>query len=155
MAEIDQTTYSAAATDTSTALTRVMILHPIACGLAFIAFILALGAGVFGSLIASFVSAITFLVTVAAVACDIVLFDIIKNNVNADLSGSHAYYSIAMWTIIAAMILLFFATFIIFFTCCSARMHKNSTAHSKHVDAGEANGTTAARRHFWQRRSGA
>jgi len=43
MSQIDGTTFSTAATDSSKALTRVMILHPIACGVAFIAFLLALG----------------------------------------------------------------------------------------------------------------
>jgi hypothetical protein len=154
MEEIDGVNYNTASVDTSKALTRVMILHPIACGLAFIAFLLALGAGVFGALMASFVSAITFVITIVAMACDFVAFGIIKNKVNNDGSGSHAYYSVGMWTILAAMILLFFATFIVFFTCFSSRMHRNSTRHSKHADAGYANGTTTTtRRHFWQRRS--
>lgn len=153
MEEIDNADYNTASVDTSKALTRVMILHPIACGLAFIAFLLALGAGVFGALMASFVSAITFVITIVAMACDFVAFGIIKNKVNKDGSGSHAYYSVGMWTILAAMILLFFATFIVFFTCFSARMHRNSTRQSKHADAGYANGTTTTRRRFWQRRS--
>jgi hypothetical protein len=154
MEGIDKADYNTASVDTSKALTRVMILHPIACGLAFIAFLLALGAGVFGALMASFVSAITFIITIVVMATDFVAFGIIKNKVNKDGSGSHAYYSVGMWTILAAMILLFFATFIVFFTCFSARMHRNSAKHSKHADAGYANGTTTTtKRHFWQRRS--
>jgi len=153
MEEIDQTSYSSASVDTSKALTRVMILHPIACGLAFIAFLLALGSGICGALLASFVSAITFIITIVVMACDFVAFGIIKNKVNNDGSGSHAFYSVGMWTILAAMILLFFATFIVFFTCFSARMHRNRASHSKQGDAGFANGTTTTRRRFWQRRS--
>lgn len=153
METIDKVTYNTGSEDTSKALTRVMILHPIACGLAFIAFLLALGSGVFGALMASLVSAITFVITIVVMATDFVAFGIIKNKVNSDGSGSHAYYSVGMWTILAAMILLFFATFIVFFTCFSARMHRNSARHSKHSDAGYANGTTTRRRRFWQRRS--
>jgi hypothetical protein len=159
METIDKASYNTASIDTSKALTRVMILHPIACGLAFIAFLLALGAGVFGALLASFVSAITFIITIAAMACDFVLFGIVKDKVNNDGSGSHAYYSVGMWTILAAMILLFFATFIVFFTCFSARMHKNrASRHSKTGEAGYVDGPTthqptSTRRHFWQRRS--
>ena len=37
-------------------LTKAMILHPIACGLNFIAFMLALGAGMVGSFLASMVA---------------------------------------------------------------------------------------------------
>jgi hypothetical protein len=154
MEEIDQVTYNTASEDTTKALTRVMILHPIACGLAFIAFLLALGAGVFGALMASFVAAITFVITIAAMACDFVAFGIIKDKVNNDGSGSHAYYSVGMWTILAAMILLFFATFIVLFTCFSARIHSRSARHTKNGDAGYVDApTTTRRRHFWQRRS--
>ena len=58
MSQIDQTTFTTAATDTSKALTRVMILHPIACGVAFIAFLLALGSGVCGAIFAAMVAAV-------------------------------------------------------------------------------------------------
>lgn len=152
MEEIDQVSYGTASIDTSKALTRVMILHPVACGLAFIAFLLALGAGVIGALMASLISAITFIVTIVAMACDFVAFGIIKDKVNKDGSGSNAYYSVGMWTILAAMISLFFATFIVFFTCFSARMHRKRARNSKHGDAGYANGATTTRTHFWQRR---
>jgi len=136
--------------DTAEGLTRVMILHPIGCGLAFIAFLLALGAGFFGALLASMVSAVAFIITLVAMACDFALFGIIKNKVNNDGTGSHAYYSVGMWTILAAMICLFLATFIVLFTCCSARRHRNDARVSKHSDS--AYGTTT-RRHFWQRRT--
>jgi uncharacterized membrane protein len=156
MESIDHVSYNSASEDTSKALTRVMILHPVACGLAFIAFLLALGAGVCGALLASFVSAITFIVTLVAMACDFAAFGIIKDKVNSDGSGSHAYYSVGMWTILAAMILLFFATFIVFFTCFSSRMHKNRDRRgTKNGDAGYVDGpvaTTSTKRRFWQRR---
>ena len=100
MAGIDHTTFNTASTDTTKALTRVMILHPIASGLAFIAFLLALGAGICGAIFASMVSAVTWLITVVVVSADFALFGIIKNHVNKDGSGSHAYYTIGMWTIL-------------------------------------------------------
>ncbi|CZR67713.1 related to palI protein [Phialocephala subalpina] len=154
MAEIDNTNFNTASTDTTKALTRVMILHPIACGLAFIAFLLALGAGFCGAIMAAMVSAVTWLVTVVVMACDFALFGIIKNHVNKDGSGSHAYYSVGMWTCLAAMICLFFGTFVVLFTCFSKRMHrKDNNRVSKGGEAGYVNGTTTRRRHFWQRRS--
>lgn len=149
MAEIEGTSFSTAATDTTKALTRVMILHPVACGLAFIAFLLALGAGFFGSIMAALVAAITWIVTVVVMATDFALFGTIKNHVNSDGSGSNAYYSTGMWTILAAMITLFLGSLIMVFTCFSARTHRNRTP--KHADAGYATAPTP-RRHFWQRR---
>jgi uncharacterized membrane protein len=156
MEGIDKADYNTASVDTSKALTRVMILHPVATGLAFIAFFLALGAGVFGALLASLVSAVTFLITLVVMVTDFVSFGIVKNKINKDGSGSHAFFSVGMWTILAAMILLFFATFIVFFTCFSGRMHRNSTRQAKHGEAGYIDGpatTTTTKRHFWQRRS--
>jgi multisubunit Na+/H+ antiporter MnhC subunit len=147
MAKIDGTGFSTASGDTADALTKVMILHPIACGLAFIAFLLALGSGFFGSLLASMVSAVAFIVTLIVMATDFTWAGIIKNHVNSDGTGSHAYYSVGMWTILAAMIVLFFATFIVLFSCCSSR---RSNRTSK-VNGAYANGTTTRRRRFWQR----
>jgi hypothetical protein len=151
MEGIDQTTFNSASIDTSKALTRVMILHPIATGLAFIAFLLAVGSGFCGAIFAAAVAAISFIITVIVMATDFVAFGIIKNHVNGDGSGSHAYFSVGMWTILAAMILLFFGTFIVLFTCFSSRMHRqnHTTKEAGYVN----NGTTTTRRHFWQRRS--
>jgi len=150
MSGIDQTQFTKAATDTSKALTRVMILHPIACGVAFIAFLLALGSGVCGAIFASMAAAIAWLITLVVMVTDFVLFGIIKNHVNGDGSGSHAKFSTGMWTILAAMILLFFATFIVLFTCFSSRMHRQDRHSSKEAGYGT---TTTRRRHFWQRRN--
>jgi uncharacterized membrane protein len=149
MSQIDHTQFTTAAEDSSKALTRVMILHPVACALAFIAFLFALGAGFCGAIFASMIAAVAWLVTLVVMVTDFVLFGIIKRHVNSDGSGSHAYYSVGMWTILAAMILLFIATFIVLFTCCSSRMHKNNRT-SKETGY---NGTTTTRRHFWQRRN--
>jgi len=154
MSVLDGTNFNTAKTDTTKALTRVMILHPIVCGMAFIAFLLALGSGVCGALLASLMAALTWVLTLVVMATDFVLFGILKNHINDtdhDQSGSHASYSVGMWTLLAAMILLFFATFIVLFTCFSARRHKNDVRTTKHADAGY--GTTTTRRRFWQRRS--
>jgi len=76
---------------------------------------------------------------------------IIKDHVNSDGTGSHAYYSVGMWTILAAMILLFFGMFIVLFTCFSARKEKRRTGGT-YKNSGDAyvandgaygNGTTA------------
>lgn len=53
---------SRAGASTANALTHVMILHPVACGLNFIAFLLAVGASVVGSFLASMTALLAFLV---------------------------------------------------------------------------------------------
>lgn len=153
MAQIDGTSFSTASGDTANALTRVMVLHPVACGLSFIAFLLAVGSGFCGSLLGSLVAAFAWLVTVIVMATDFVAFGIIKNNVNSDGTGSVASYSTGMWTILAAMVALFFATIIIFLSCCSTRRRERGAVHSKAAGAGYATGPVTTRRRFWQRRT--
>ena len=67
-----------------------MILHPVAAGIAFLAFLMALGSGFFGSLLAAFTSLVTFVVTVVVLICDFVLFALIRDNVNDQDSDAHA-----------------------------------------------------------------
>jgi len=153
MSSIDGDDFNFASAESTKGLTRVMVLHPVACGLAFIAFLCALGAGICGALFASLISAIAWIITLVIMAIDFALFGIIKNHVNDDNSGSHAKYSTAMWTILAAMVCLFFATFIVLLTCFSARRHKNDTTHVSKHESYANNGTTVHKRRFWQRRS--
>ncbi|KAI8958500.1 pali-domain-containing protein [Daldinia sp. FL1419] len=141
--------FSDYAADTSKGLTRVMILHPIATGLAFISFLLALGAGVIGSLLASLCSLLTFIVTLVALVCDFVSFSIIRSEVNSARNGSHAEWGAASWTILVSAICSFLATFIVFFTCCSARMHRRRDARLGAKDVPEGYGTPVRRRRWW------
>lgn len=156
MSEIDKTTFNTASTDTTKALTRVMVLHPVAAGLAFIAFLLALGAGICGALLSAFVSLLTLIVVVVVLACDFVLFGIIKNHINdrsEDASGSHASFGAGIWTLVAALIVLVLGTLVVLSTCLSSRMHKKRARASKSADAGYAAGGTTTKRKFWQRRA--
>ncbi|MCJ1474741.1 hypothetical protein MMC13_003401 [Lambiella insularis] len=138
MAQVDGTGFSEAASDSADGLTYAMILHPIACGVAFIAFLLSIGAGVVGSLLGFAVAALAWILTLVAMAIDFTLFGIIKDHVNKDGSGSNAYYSTGMWTILAAMILLFLGMFIVLFTCFSARKEKKRLGgHKTHGDVYE------------------
>jgi len=120
MAEIDHTTFTRAGTATADSLTNAFVLHPVACGLAFIATICAFG-GVIGGLISTVIAILAWLITLVVMAIDFAAFGVIKKHVNSDGSGSHAYYSVGMWTTLAAMILLFLGMILVFFTCCSER----------------------------------
>ena len=133
------------ARDTTAALTKAMVLHPIACGLNFIAFLLSLGAGVFGSLLASMVALLAFIVTVAIMIIDFVLFSIVRSNIN-DNTDYNAYYGAAAWTMLAAAICSLLATVIVFLTCCSGRRKKrNHTAAATKTEYVE----TPRRRRGW------
>ncbi|KAI0179568.1 pali-domain-containing protein [Hypoxylon sp. FL1284] len=145
---VNNVDFSDAAADTSKGLTRVMILHPIATGLSFIAFLLALGAGVVGSLLASLVSLLTFIVTLVVLITDFVCFAIIRSEVNNNSNGSRAEWGAASWTILVAAICNLLATVVVFFTCCSARLHRRRESRVA-KDVPEGYGAPARRRRWW------
>lgn len=76
MRQIDGTGFSEAASASADGLTHAMILHPIACALAFIAFCLSIGAGVVGSLLGAAVAALAWILTLVVMAIDFTLFGV-------------------------------------------------------------------------------
>jgi len=147
MAQTEGTQFSDYAASTTRTLTKVMILHPIATGICFIAFMLSLGAGMVGSFLASLVALLAFLVTVVVLITDFVLFSIIKSNVNDDGRGSQAFYSTAMWTLLVAAICTLLGTIVVFFSCCSARLHSRRNHTTK--DAAYVSPPRTRRRRFF------
>jgi heme/copper-type cytochrome/quinol oxidase subunit 2 len=105
-----------------------MILHPIACGVAFIAWIVSIGAGVIGSLFAVLTAFVAWILCMAVIATDFSSFGVLRHHVNHSRSGSHAYFGSAMWCLCVAFVLLFFAMVIVTFTCWSARRDKKKAA---------------------------
>src|SRR5256885_543029 len=75
MEEIDHTTFSRASSDSADAFTNAFILHPIACGLAFIAGLVAIG-GVIGGLIGTLIAAVAWIITVVVMAIDFAAFGV-------------------------------------------------------------------------------
>lgn len=132
MKTIDGTVFGKAAADSVDGLTNVMILHPIACAIAFLACPLSMGAGVIGSIFGALVAFVAWALTVAVMAIDFTLFGTVKDHVNEQNKGSHAYYSVGMWTCLAAMVLLFLGMFIVLFTCFSARKKKRKSSVGKY-----------------------
>jgi len=116
--------FGSAARNTADGLTGAMVLHPVGCVLAFIAFLFAAGAGFIGSLFGAIVAVLAWIVTLVVMAIDFALFGIVKNHVNKSNLGIHAKYDAAMWMVLAAMICLFFGSIIVFLSCCSGRREK-------------------------------
>ncbi|KAK1253634.1 hypothetical protein MKX07_001711 [Trichoderma sp. CBMAI-0711] len=113
-------------------LTKVMILHPIAAGLTFLAFLLCLGTSFLGSFVASFFSFLAFVATVIAMACDFAGFEIIKHAVNTrGPANVEAHWGPAVWCILAAAALTLIATILVFVTCCAGRVKNRRTRRSK------------------------
>ncbi|CAN8106414.1 unnamed protein product [Discula destructiva] len=139
LSSIDSASFSHATMASTNALTKAMILHPIVLGMSFISFLLALGAGVVGSLLAALVSLLTVCVTIVALVIDFVLFSVLKEHVNStkyDSANSHAEYGVAIWTILAAAVCSLLGAIIVFFSCCSARRQRNRAAAGTKNDYG-------------------
>ncbi|CAP72707.1 uncharacterized protein PODANS_2_1380 [Podospora anserina S mat+] len=126
--------YSDNSVRTSRALTKAMVLHPIAAAFNFIAFILALGAGMVGSLLASLVAVLAFIITAVTCIIDFVLFGIVRSNLSngwdsddedsLGLQVERVYYDNAAWMTLAAAVLSLVGAVVVFFSCCSGRIHK-------------------------------
>lgn len=106
-------------------LTGALILHPIAAGVAFLAFLVALCSDRLGYLFSSFLAFIAFLIALVAMVIDFALFAILRNRVN-DNTNATASFGNAIWITLAAVIVLLLSSFIVCFGCCSSRRSKRS-----------------------------
>lgn len=70
------THFSSSSAASVNGLTKAMILHPIACALAFIAFALSCGAGVVGSVLGASVAAVAWMLTLVVMAIDFSIFGV-------------------------------------------------------------------------------
>lgn len=147
-----ETDLSWASRHTVDGLTHALVLHPIACAIAFFAFLVSCGAGMPSSLLGALIAAIAWILTLVVMIIDFVIFGAVKYHVNNDGSGSHAYYSAGMWCALAAMILLFLGMSIDLFTCFSGRKQEerrySNTQSLAHNTEGEVNPTYGRKKRF-------
>ena len=151
--------FSSATTKAARTLTKIMILHPIAAGVAFLAFLLALGAGVIGSFLGSLVSLVAFVIAAVVLITDFVLFSIVRKHINntssilgnnnSSSSSTHAKYGVALWLLLAAAICSLIGTVVVFLSCCSGRLHSSrNVSHHKGEPAYAAPARTRRGRFF-------
>ena len=153
LARGEPTSYNAAQSASVRTLSHVMVLHPIAVALSFIAFLLAIGSGFIGAIFAASVSLLAFLVTVVVLATDITMFSLVRNKVNDMNDGRNVQWGTGFWTLVAGMVVLFIATVVVLATCCSSRLHERRNRRRTVDDKYATHNTTYTKRRFWQRRS--
>lgn len=148
------------------ALTKALILHPLACGLAFLSLLVSLCSDRLGFLFASFLALLAFLTSLAVTIIDFVLFGIIRREVNDNdnATGRTAQYGNAAWMVLAATVVLFFSVFFVLFSCCTARRNRrtssredgygNTNAYNAggYVGNGPQMGYAPTKTHWWQRK---
>lgn len=127
MARVDHTGFDSISGGTSDAFTRIMVLHPIACGVAFIAFLASLGGAVIGSLAGALAAFVAWILTIVVLATDFTLFGVVRNHVNHDKTDSKAHFGSAIWMLLASFMLLGLGMAIVLFTCCTTRRERKRT----------------------------
>ncbi|WWC67356.1 uncharacterized protein I206_101264 [Kwoniella pini CBS 10737] len=155
-------------------ITKALILHPIATGLTFISFIIALFSDRLGFIFAALIAFLAFLISLTAMIIDFVMFGIIKHEINNNTTTAEAKFENAIWLTLAAVIILFFSTFVVCFETFTNRRNQRSTTststttrrdkESGYVNGGyignqgsmiNQNGGYVAppppKKHFWQR----
>ncbi|WVR03113.1 hypothetical protein IAU60_000103 [Kwoniella sp. DSM 27419] len=144
-------------------LTKALILHPIATGLAFISFVIALLSDHLGFIFAALIALLAFIVSLVAMVIDFALFGIVRNHVRSEFGNvATAHFENAIWLTLAATVILFFSTFIVCFETCTAR--RRDRRRDREASGGYASGgyvgnqapmmaepTPYQKRHFWQR----
>ncbi|QUC16059.1 uncharacterized protein UV8b_00300 [Ustilaginoidea virens] len=147
MRSLDGTDFSGASASTAKGLTRVMVLHPVATGLCFIALVLCAASGIIGSFVGSLVSLLAFVVTLVAMICDFIAFGIVKRHVN-DQGVSTARWGSGIWLILASAIFTLVGSAVVFVTCCCAR--KKTPERQKESWNNKAPAAAGGRRRrFW------
>ncbi|GAA6024837.1 hypothetical protein JCM11491_005672 [Sporobolomyces phaffii] len=110
-------------------VTKAFVIHPIACGIAFLAFLIAACSDRIGFLCASLVTLFTFVVTAACVVLDIVFFYVVRRYVedhyDVDVNIS---YSAGTWVTVAALACEFVGFFA---TCCACVTARRKARRNK------------------------
>jgi hypothetical protein len=92
MSQVDGTSFNLASTDSTNGLTNAFILHPIACGLAFIAAIFAFG-GFFGSIVGILIALLAWIITFVVMVIDFVVFGVSLHNPNTQALHFKSHFS--------------------------------------------------------------
>ncbi|KAK6403795.1 hypothetical protein LTR95_018923 [Oleoguttula sp. CCFEE 5521] len=136
VAAADYTRLTDIETGTSDSFTRAMILHPIISALTFFAWLTALGAGLFGSLIGLALAGIAHMLCVTVLGTDFTLFGILRHHINSDWSGSHATFGDGIWCLVAGFVLLFWGWLLVGLTCLRNRTEEQRSERPRTAGSG-------------------
>jgi len=112
-------------------LTYALVLHPIAAGFAFAAFLLAVCATIVTHILGSIAAFFAFLISLIALAIDLGLFIYTRNHINDQSTGHPASLSNAIWMMVGATVALLIASL----TICCGGLRDRRTRRSRAYDA--------------------
>ena len=152
---------------TTRALTRVMILHPIAAVLSALSLVFALASPVIGNSIVCLFTTATFIVTALAMVSDFVLFDMVRAVANQDgATDASAKFGAAMWSMLVSAFLTFVAMVFALGACCVGRSRRRRRRDAEKMgeasaaptsptaaapEAASADGAAQPKKRFWRR----
>jgi len=103
-------------------LTRSFVLHPIACGLSVLAFIIGSAGGLFHNCCAALTAALNCVVILVAMAIDFWLFSRVRSGINDDSStAAIAQWASCIWLVMVAFLLSFVGMLLMLLSSCSSR----------------------------------
>ncbi|GAA5871852.1 hypothetical protein JCM8547_003287 [Rhodosporidiobolus lusitaniae] len=123
-AEATGSSVSDTAQDAIKAVTKALVLHPVACGVSFFAFLIAACSDRLGFLCASLIAILAAILALIVMVLDLVLFYVVRrwlrdNDLDVDVS-----YSYGTWLTVAAFACLFVGVFATACACLSDRRRK-------------------------------
>ncbi|GAA5875299.1 hypothetical protein JCM1840_001922 [Sporobolomyces johnsonii] len=115
---------SSDAQSTIEAVSKAFVLHPVVCGVAFFAFLVAAVSDRLGFLFAALIAALAAVLALVCMVLDLVFFYVVRryaDHENLDISIS---YSDGTWVTVAAFACLFFSVFFVACACVTDRRRK-------------------------------
>jgi heme/copper-type cytochrome/quinol oxidase subunit 3 len=106
-------------------------------GISFFAFLVAACSDRLGFLFSAVLAFLAFLISLAALVVDFVLFSIVRNQIN-DNTSARASFANATWMVVAATAVLFLASFVVCFSCCAGRREKRYRGRGDYTAPGYA-----------------
>jgi uncharacterized membrane protein len=131
--QLDGVTMSSSTATATHNLSRALILHPIACGVAFLSFLTALASHRIGFLFSSLIAFVALVITMIAMIIDWVNFETIHHHVNgSDGPGHGASFGSAIWMVVAAFILLLLGSITVICGCFTDRRRRGRTTGARY-----------------------
>lgn len=130
---LDSVTMGSSTATATHNLSRALILHPIACAVAFLSFLTALASHRIGFLFSSLIAFVATVITLVALIIDFVNFGTIHHHVNgSDGPGHGAHWSTAIWLVVAAFILLVLGSVTVICGCFTDRRRRGRTTGARY-----------------------
>lgn len=107
--------------------TKALVLHPIACIISFISFLIAAFSNKFGFIFASLAAVLAFVMTIVCLVLDFIIFAGIYN-ITKNVKDTKAQFGIALWFVIIAAAALLLGQLFIFFQCCCGKSRREKEA---------------------------